>query len=210
MKNTDKRVDNYIDSAKHFAQPILHHLRMLIHKTCPDVTETIKWQFPVFEYKGQMLCSFASFKEHCAFTFWKAALLEDKHQVLSKAGNSGMGHLGKITSLNDLPKESVLKDLLKQAMKLNEEGVKVPRPSSANKSNAELPVPVDFSDMLQCNKKALKHFDAFSPSHRKEYIMWFNEAKTQPTRIKRMETAIEWIAEGKGKNWKYEKPKAKA
>lgn len=205
MAQTDPRIDAYITKAAPFAKPILQHLRALIHQACPEVNETIKWSFPHFDYKGVM-CSMAAFKQHCAFNFWKAPLLNDPKGFLKERaaqGGEGMGHLGRITSLKDLPPDTVLIDLMEQAKKLNEEGVKLP--AKEKKMTVAVEVPEYFTRALKKNKKAQQVFDKFPPSQRKEYVQWITEAKTEETRNKRMTTAIEWIAGGKGRNWKYEK-----
>jgi|SRR5688572_21127223 len=201
----DSRIDDYIENAQAFARPILKKLRALIHKACPEVTETIKWGMPSFEYKGHM-CGFASFKQHCAFGFWKTKLIKDSSGYLQKhkaAGGEGMGNLGRITSTKDLPPDKVLFDFIKQAAKLNEDGVKVKK--AAPKLKKEIPVPAEFQSMLNKNKKAKTTFDSFAPSHRREYLEWITEAKTEATQLKRMTTALEWISEGKQRNWKYMK-----
>ena len=206
MGRHDAKVDAYISSAADFAKPVLEHLRELIHKVCPDVEEGWKWSFPVFMYRGAMMCNMAAFKAHCAFGFWKAALMQDMDGILNIGEKSAMGHLGKIESIKDLPADKVLMKYIKIAMKLNEDEIKVPKkpkPTEADKKN--LVVPDYFIAALKKNKPAQKAFDAFSYSHRKEYIQWFEEAKTEPTRDKRVAQALEWIAEGKGRNWKYEK-----
>ena len=112
-------IESYIQNAEPFAQPILKHLRKLIHEACPDVEEMIKWSFPHFTYKG-ILCSFASFQQHCAFTFWKGSLLKDPHRILDKARSKAMGQLGRITSLKDLPSDAIIVAYLQEAMHLNE------------------------------------------------------------------------------------------
>jgi len=204
MGKKDPRVDAYIDKAADFAKPVMNHLRALIHSTCPEVEETWKWSFPIFMYKGAIMCNMAAFKEHCSFGFWKASLMTDTDDILEKREKEGMGHLGKIYSLKDLPKDAVLKKYIKEAMKLNEDGVKLPpRKKATEKDKKELIVPDYFVKELKKNKNAAKVFDAFSYSHKKEYIEWFEEAKTEPTRNKRMAQAIEWMAEGKSRNWKY-------
>ncbi len=203
MSNHDPRIDAYIDKAADFAKPIIIHLRELIHAACPDVEETWKWSFPVFMYKGGMLCNIAAFKKHCAFGFWKASIMPDPDNILTIADKAAMGHLDKIEKLQDLPKDSILKKYIKAAMKLNDEGVTVARPKPTEKEKKELQVPDYFTKELKKNKEAEKIFNAFSYSHKKEYIQWFEEAKTEPTRNKRMAQALEWIAEGKGRNWKY-------
>lgn len=199
MQNTDNRVDQYIAKSGDFAKPVLENLRTLVHKACPDVKETIKWSFPHFDYKGP-LCFMASFKEHCAFGFWKSTLLDDKHKALKPTGEGAMGHLGKITSVKDLPPTKVLLDLIKQAKKLNDEGKKVEKKPPGKK----IAVPPDFfKAALKKNKKASENFGLFSPSKQREYIEWVTQAKTGPTKEKRLADSILWISEGKPLNWKY-------
>lgn len=201
MPSIDRRVDEYISKSADFAKPILVHLRQLVHKTCPDVQETIKWGFPVFEYKGP-ICHMASFKKHCVFGFWKAALMKDKSLMHNAKSETAMGHLGKLTSLKDLPSDKKLIANIKEAMKLNDEGIKVPaiKKSSTKK---EIKPPDDFLAALKKNKKAFTIFEGFSYSHKREYLEWIVEAKRDETRSKRIKQAIEWMAEGKLRNWKY-------
>lgn len=204
MLITDKRIDAYIAKAQPFAQPILKHLRSLVHKACPNVEETMKWSFPHFDYKGEMMCSMAAFKQHAVFSFWKAKLLKNSKGYLqerSADGGAAMGHFGRITNLKDLPPDKAIIDLVKQAMKLNDKGIKLPSKPKTKKK--ELTIPDYFLKELKKNKKALATFEAFSYSHKKEYIEWITEAKTDKTREKRMLTTIEWLAEGKARNWKY-------
>ena len=135
MTNTDRRIDAYIAKAGDFARPVLEHLRKLVHKACPVVEETIKWGFPHFDYKGNMLCSMAAFKQHCAFGFWKASLLKDPAGVLQRGEESSAGSLGRITSLKDLPADKILLAYIKEAVTLNDQGVKLPpRENKAPKS----------------------------------------------------------------------------
>ena len=205
MPQTDARVDAYIAKSADFAQPILTHLRKLIHAACPEVEETIKWSFPNFVYRGAVMCNMASFKEHCSFGFWRASLIEDTENILAVSDRISMGHLGKITGLRDLPKDTVLTKYIKAAMKLHDEGIKPPaRAKASEKEKKELETPDYFMAELSKNPSAKQQFYAFSYSNRKEYIEWLTEAKTEATRNKRMATAIEWIAEGKSRNWKYQ------
>ena len=204
MATKDKRVDDYIAKAQPFAQPILMHLRGVIHKACPDVRETIKWGMPFYEYKGN-LCCIAGFKGHCAFSFWKSSLLDDPKNELKEKSNKGgeaMGNLGRISSKKDLPGDKVLIDFIWQAMKINEEGIKVVKKVKPQEAK-EMEVPDYLIKALNKNKIAKQTFEAFPPSHRKEYVVWISEAKTDETRNKRLGQAIEWMAEGKNRNWKY-------
>jgi uncharacterized protein YdeI (YjbR/CyaY-like superfamily) len=199
MATRDPRIDTYIAKSAEFARPILEHLREVVHAACPQVEETMKWSFPHFQYKG-MLCSMAAFKEHCAFGFWKGSL------VLGEAGGGSeeaMGQFGRITKLGELPSKKVLTGYIKKAMELNEAGVKSPTRSKPKAPKAALVVPDDLAAALEHNAAALATFEKFSPSNKREYVDWITEAKTQATRTRRLETAVEWMAEGKPRNWKY-------
>jgi uncharacterized protein YdeI (YjbR/CyaY-like superfamily) len=199
MGTRDPRFDAYIEKSAPFARPILTYIREVVHEACPEATEEFKWSSPHFTYKG-MLCGMASFKEHCAFGFWKGSL------IVGAEGKSAdaMGQFGRITRIDDLPPREELLRYVREAKRLNDEGVKVPaRAKPAEKK--ELPVPDDLVAALETNPAAQEHFDAFSPSKRKDYVQWITEAKTDATRKKRLDQAVEWIAEGKSRNWKYEK-----
>jgi len=199
MGTKDKRVDAYIAKSADFAQPILHELRRIVHEGCPEAEEGIKWGSPSFMYKG-ILCGMAAFKQHCAFGFWKGSLI-----VNGKENNvDAMGQFGRITSLKDLPPKRVLLGYVKKAKQLKDDGVKAPRakPQGAKK---ELTVPDYFTAMLKKNKKALATFEAFPYSKKKDYVEWLTEAKTDETRQRRLQTSVEWLAEGKSRNWKYER-----
>ena len=200
MAKKDSRVDACIAKSAPFAQPILKHIRKLVHAGCPEVEETIKWQFPSFMYKG-MLCGMAAFKNHCTFGFWKHELIFGKEKLAANGEERGMGQFGRITSLSDLPKDAVLLGYIKEAVRLNDEGIKAP--SRAKPKKKALIVPDYFMKELKKNTKALAVFEGFSYSHKKEYTEWITEAKAEDTRKRRLETAIQWMTEGKARNWKY-------
>ncbi len=200
MGQRDDRVDAYITGAAEFARPILIHLRELIHRACPEVEETIKWSRPHFVYKG-LLCGISAFKEHCAFGFWKGAILR------RRAGEEtipGMGDYGKITCLADLPADKLIIDRIHQAMMLNGDGAELPATPKPKKAPRELLIPDDLSELLAKNDQARAVFEKFSTSHRREYVEWINEARTEPTRIKRLTTTLEWLTEGKLRHWKHQ------
>jgi len=202
MAQKDKKIDAYILKSADFAKPILNHLRSLVHNACPKVEETIKWGFPHFDYKG-MMCSMAAFKQHCAFGFWKTKLMKDAKEMISQ-NEYAMGHMGKIRSLKDLPPDKKITAWIKEAMKLNDDDVKLPeRKKSVSTKGIE--VPDALQKALIKNKLAATTFSNFSPSHKNEYIEWINEAKTEETKNKRTATTIEWLKEGKSRNWKYER-----
>lgn len=199
MGTRDPRVDAYIAKSADFAKPILTHLREIVHAACPECEETLKWGSPHFMYKG-MLCGMASFKAHCAFGFWKGSLVVDTGRSLE-----AMGHFGRITKVSDLPPKSVIARYVKQAMRLNDEGV--PSPARAKPKRPKKPIPMqpDLTAALKQNRKAAATFEGFTPSHRREYLEWITEAKTAETRQRRVAQAVEWMAEGKARNWKYQR-----
>ena len=197
MGTQDPRIDAYIAKSAEFARPILVAIRKQVQISCPHATETIKWGMPHFEYKGGIFCGMAAFKAHCTFGFWLGAMLK-----IDGASGTAMGQFGRITSLADLPRAKEFAKLIKAAMKLHDEGVKAPsrvKPSVKK----ELMVPEYFLAAVKKNKKALATFAAFSDSKKKEYVEWITEAKMEPTREKRLAQAVEWMAEGKVRNWKY-------
>ena len=195
----DPRVDAYIEKSADFAKPILTHLRDVVHAACPQVEETMKWSFPHFMHHG-MMCAMAALKQHCTFGFWKGELVVGR---ASAEDERAMGQFGRITGLAGLPSRKALTAYIRKAAKLNEEGIK---PSRAKpKPRPEAAVPDDLASSLKRNRKAAATFAAFSPSQRREYVEWIVEAKREETRAKRLAQAIEWIAEGKSRNWKYEK-----
>ena len=200
MGKKEPRIDAYIEKSQDFARPILTHIRKLVHQACPEVEEKIKWSFPHFDYKG-MMCSMAAFKNHCTFGFWKAAIMADPHKLMSPVGETAMGSFGKITDISGLPADAVLIEYIKEAAKLNDEGIKLP--SALKKEKEELNIPTYFLEAIAKNKKAQKTFENFSYSNQKEYVEWIVEAKTEETRKKRLNTTVEWLAEGKVRNWKY-------
>ena len=201
MPTTDPFVDAYIEKSKDFAKPILNHIRSLVHAACPDVVETKKWSFPHFDYKGEMMCSMAAFKEHCAFNFWKQSLHEASAFPAEKTAK---GSFGRIKSLKHLPSDKTFKKLILDAMKLNDAGIKVVKAKPAGEKK-ELVVPDILKAALKTNALAAETFDNFPYSCRKEYVEWISEAKTDPTRDKRLAMTLEWLSEGKRRNWKYEK-----
>jgi uncharacterized protein YdeI (YjbR/CyaY-like superfamily) len=197
----DGRVDAYIANSADFARPILEHLRRIVRAACPDAEETIKWGHPTFMQKG-MLCGMAAFKQHCSLGFWKHALIFGRNATGGETAKEAMGQFGRITSLSDLPSDQVLLAYVKEAVRLNDLGIKTPSPARKPKK-LKPTIPADLNAALQGNRLALQKFKDFSPSHQREYIEWLTEAKREETRLKRLKTAIDWLAQGKPRHWKY-------
>jgi len=204
MKQYDERVDIFIGKAPAFAQPILQHIRQVVHEASPLIVENIKWSCPFFEYKG-IVCMMNAFKEHCSFGFWDSSSLIDPHGVIHRGNEKeSAGNFGRITKLSDLPGDEILKDFILQLMALNEKGQKVvvKKPTIAPPKTAII-APDYFIEALNGHPKAKETFEKFSPSHKKEYLQWIIEAKTDATRRKRMAQAFEMMSEGKSRHWKY-------
>jgi len=195
MRTLDPRVDAYIANAPAFAQPILVELRKRVHAACPDVVETLKWRMPSFEYKG-LLAGMAAFKAHTAFGFWKDALLRKEPRHAATLERAGC-----MKTSADLPPKSPFAKAVQRAMQLNADGVKTPR---TVKPKQPIAVPADFARALAASRKAKAVFDAFAPSCKREYLEWIVDAKREDTRARRIEQAVEWIADGKKRHWKYE------
>lgn len=191
----DPRVDAYIAARRPFAQPILTHLRELVHSHAPGVEETLKWGVPHFVLHGQNLAGMAAFKEHATFGFWR-----DEEVTGSPRDTGAMGSMGRLVMLADLPDEKQMAAWIAKAATLCGEG-KPKRP--APKPRAALDLPGDLGAALRADAVAQGHWDAFSPGKRRDYIEWVLEAKREETRAKRIETIVAQVAEGKDRNWKY-------
>ena len=190
----DKRIDQKIAKAAPFARPILTHLRELVHETIPDAGEAIKWGMPHFTWQGKNIAGMAAFKAHCAF-------------MIGGEGRqgAGMGNFGKLTSLKDLPSKKELKAKLLAARERIESAGRASKPRPRSKPKAAANVPQDFAAMLQANEATQKVFDGFTDAQRRDYVEWITGAKQDATRERRLAQAVEWIAEGKRRNWKYER-----
>ena len=203
MGSFDPRVDAYISRSAEFAQPMLERLRAIVHDACPDVEETLKWSAPSFLYAGGILCMMAAFKQHVSFGFWKHALVVGDDAARDGMPREGMGSFGKMASLKDLPPKRELVALICKAMALNAQGVKTP---GARKASVPKPPPVapdDLAAALKRDPRARATFAGFSPGQQREYVEWLTEAKRPETRQRRLAQALEWLADGKPRNWKY-------
>jgi uncharacterized protein YdeI (YjbR/CyaY-like superfamily) len=193
----DPRIDAYVAKQADFARPILEHLRRVVHEAAPEVEETIKWSMPHFTYKGRLFAGMAAFKAHATFGLWQASA------VLGETGSErqAMGQFGRLKSLDDLPAEETLKAIIRRAADHAGKGPK-PRPKKPPKPALECPP--ELKTALDSNPAARATFDSFAPSARRDYVEWVIEAKRPETRDKRIVQAVEWMAEGKKRHWKYE------
>ena len=196
MAVQDPRIDAYIAKARPFAKPMLTAIRKAVHAGCPGVTETIKWSVPAFDYKGPM-CGMAAFKAHCLWGFWKAALMTS---VPGDTATREMGGFGRFESFDQLPSHAAMVRMVQEAATLNDKGVKVPR---TVKARAPLKAPAAMLAAIRKNRKAQQTYAALSPSAKRDYIEWITSAKSGDTRARRLETAVQWLSEGKSRHWKY-------
>ena len=199
-ENLNPKVDAYLAKVRPFARPIITHLRKLVHQGCPEVTETIKWRRPFFEYRGVILCNMSAFNQHCSFGFWG----QEIGAVLRKANvlrGEGMGSLGRIRDVNNLPSDKLMLDWIGQAATFVDRGEYTSpiaaRHRVAKPKKTPVKMPAEFAKALQKNKKAAATFAAFSPSCKREYVDWIADAKRPETRDKRIATAAQWISQGK-------------
>ena len=193
----DPRIDAYIERQADFARPILRHLREAVHSARPDVEEGMKWSMPHFLLDGRILAGMAAFKAHATFGFWRGG------DVVGEGAERGaMGQFGRLTSVEDLPPPAELDAMIRKAAELAESG---PAPRAAKPPKPELATPEDLRSAIDAEPKAAATFDAFPPSCRRDYCEWIVEAKRPETRAKRIAQAVEWLAEGKKRHWKYEK-----
>ncbi len=204
MGQFNKEVDKYIVKMGEFAKPILTHLREIVHSTCPDVEENIKWGTPHYSYKGDHLCMMGGFKQHCSFSLYKAELMKDKAILESVKAGKKFGYMDKIKDITELPNKKILIAYIKEAMELNANDTAKPK-ALKGKSTVEVVAPKAFLEAIKKDKHANAIFENESPSFRKNYIIWVADAKTDETRQKRIEQSLEWIAEGKDRFWQYKK-----
>jgi Bacteriocin-protection, YdeI or OmpD-Associated/Domain of unknown function (DU1801) len=196
MATLDPRIDAYLATVPEFALPILTRLREDVHAACPAVVETIKWSRPHFMLDSKLLCGMSAFKAHCSFGFWE-------REGASGGQGGAMGDFGRIETLADLPSRAELRQQIKAHAALLLAGA--PRAAKPNRPpKPKLEMPDDFAAALAKVQTAMRTYDAFAPSKQRDYLEWVLEAKREDTRAKRIAQAVEWLAEGKSRNWKYE------
>ena len=195
--NRDPRIDAYLAKAAPFAQPILNHVRERVHAAAPEAEETLKWSMPSFTIGGKILIGMAAFKQHAALNFWRGQELKG-----AEASRDAMGQFGRLTSIDDLPGDTELDALIRQAAELAKTAPAPRKVKHEPKPPAELHP--QFAEALAANPKARTTLDSFPPSARREYLDWIAEAKQESTRAKRIADAVQWLSEGKRRHWKYE------
>lgn len=202
MKNP--AVDAYIAKSADFARPILTHVRKLMHRGCSRIEEKIKWGVPTFERDG-IVAMMAAFKKHVAFGFWSEKLIREKlgadaDRVFPRDAKLGMGGR-RYLAKSELPSDVVIVRAVKLAVALNEAGE---RPKRALKKKPPPKAPPYLVAALKKSAKARAAFAGLTPGQQREYVDWLVEAKQPATRERRLAQAVEWLAEGKTRYWKYQ------
>jgi uncharacterized protein YdeI (YjbR/CyaY-like superfamily) len=192
----DPRIDAYIAAAQPFAKDILGHVRKRIHAVFPGAEESVKWGMPAYLVDGKIIVITAAFKAHAALNFWRG-------QELRAASTDAMGQFGKLKSVADLPPDPELDALIARAAELAKTSPAPRKPKAAPKPAATMNP--EFAAALDAAPTAKATLESFPPGARRDYLDWIAEAKQDATRHKRIATAIEWLSEGKRRNWKYEK-----
>lgn len=206
MGKKDTRVDLYIAKLPEFSRAICTRFRGIVHEASPEIEEDIKWGHPSFTHKG-IVCGMAAFKAHVVIHFWKSALLTGSH-VRRATDDKTLERLERVTSVDELPPKAAIAAYVKAAVKLNDGAVRAPKEEAPpRKTKAPLRTPPSLSKALARNARAKATYDGFSPSHKREYVEWIADAKSEETRDRRIEQALGWMAEGKPRNWKYMKRK---
>jgi uncharacterized protein YdeI (YjbR/CyaY-like superfamily) len=194
----DARIDAYMEKAQPFARPILAKVRERAHAAVPGIEESIKWGMPAYLTGGKLVLITAAFKVHAALNFWRGQELESTHGAVG-----AMGQFGRIRSLEELPDDAELDRLIREAAEL---AATAPAPRKTKHEPKPAPeLHPEFAAALARVPKAKAALDGFPPSARRDYLEWIGEAKQESTRAKRIASAVEWLNEGKKRNWKYEK-----
>ena len=203
MPTPDPRIDAYVAQAEPFAQPILKHLRTLVHQSVPGLEETIRWRLPTFLHNGQQLCNIGSFKAHCSLVVaprtMEPILTADGH-----TGESGMGQFGKITALQDLPSNAQLKRYFQLAAQHISAPPVAKKATVSDKTKIATPPDLTAALKLKQHAKSATTWQSLTPGKQRDYNEWITDAKRDETRARRLATTLEWLAEGKARHWKYE------
>ncbi|MEO9802317.1 MAG: YdeI/OmpD-associated family protein [Reichenbachiella sp.] len=195
--DASKKIDAYLTTVSSEHRPVLELIRKTVNAVDDRIQEDWKWRAPCFSLEG-LVCWFVAFKSHVGLNFFKGALIEDIHNAFVESEDEDKGNRMIHFKSIDEVKVKVIQDYVKQAVLLNEQGIKIDFPKRKT-----LETPDYLIEALNKNKKAKDVFESFTDAQRKDYIEWLVEAKREETRNKRMTQAIEWIAEGKTRNWKY-------
>jgi len=190
-----EKISAYIEKANDEQKEILNRLRVFFLQEEFSITEDWKWGAPNYNSKG-MICWLAYFKNHVGVNFFKGSLIEDLHGMYDEACMDKGNRQIKFRSVTDVV-EIKLKHYLYEAIKLNKEETKV----QAKKISTY--IPVDLAEAFLSHPKAKAFFESLAAGYKRDYVEWITTSKQEKTRLKRLTTTIEWLSEGKKKNWKY-------
>lgn len=180
------------DCKVHSWQTELKKLRKIV-LDC-GLTEERKWSIPCYTWNNSNVLLIAAFKDYCALTFFKGALLKDPENILSKPGeNTQAGRLIRFTNAKEITKlEPVIKVYIKEAMEIEDAGLKV-----EFKKELE-PIPEELERKMDEDPALKDAFYALTPGRQRGYILYFSAAKQSKTREARIEKYIDRILDGQG------------
>lgn len=196
-KQASEKISQYIESADVKKKEILQRLRDFLNRDDFGLTEDWKWHAPNFNSNG-MVCWLAFFKSHVGLNFFKGSLIEDLHGLYDNASMDKGNRIIKYKTINEI-NENLLEYYIYEAIKHNKEGAKI------TSKKVEIEVPKDLAKALEKDIMAKDFFTNLAPGYKRDYIDWIISAKQEKTRLKRLETTLEWLGQGKKKNWRYKK-----
>ena len=99
-------IDGFFARQPQHLRPILEALRALVEEVVPEAASSIKWGMPMYTLNDAMLCGLGGHKSHVNLILaGPPGTFDDPEGRLIGEGKTGK-HL-KLTSLDDLPHESV-------------------------------------------------------------------------------------------------------
>ncbi|MFT3844215.1 MAG: YdeI/OmpD-associated family protein [Lacibacter sp.] len=193
-KQLNPKVDGYISRLKNWKEEV-GKLRA-IALSC-GLTEELKWGTPCYTFGESNIVLIHTFKEYCAFLFFKGALLKDTEGLLiQQTKNVQAARQARFTSASEIgKKKAILKTLINEAVKAEKSGLKVEL-----KKTEEYEIPEEFQQKLNELPALKAAFKALTPGRQRAYLLYFSAAKQSATRISRIEKYVQQIFEGKGLN----------
>ncbi|MFN3178283.1 MAG: YdeI/OmpD-associated family protein [Phaeodactylibacter xiamenensis] len=177
----------------------LHALRGILSKS--GLIETAKWGVPCYTLNGKNVLLLSAFKNHCAISFFKGALLKDDAGLLSTPGpNSQASRLLKFTSPDAVEAlREATHDFIQQAIAIENAGLQI----ELNKSPE--PWPEELQEWLEQDPVLKDAFEALTPGRQRGYVLYFSAPKQSKTRISRIEKCVDKIMNGEGLHDAYQK-----
>jgi uncharacterized protein YdeI (YjbR/CyaY-like superfamily) len=159
------------------------------------LAEELKWGVPVYTFQNQNVVLIGAFKTYCILSFFKGALLQDAHEVLSKQGeNVQVGRGFKVTNFQELlANEAILKEYIYEAIEIEKAGLK-----PTYKTTSEYQMPEELAQIFEEDPAFKTAFEALTEGRKRGYLLHFAAPKQSKTRTARIEKCMPLIFEGEG------------